>query len=142
MTKSMLCYNKESLFPISVDFTLVLGPQKDGQTRPVIDFAKVNEVTEADRYSLPVLSDLRMSLGRGKKLNRNFSSLLLFNGYWQVPLAQRAREVTAYSTLLHILTGCVCRFGLNSALITFRKRLDISSQTHLIQESMFIRMFC
>ncbi len=42
---------------------LFLVPKKDGSFRPVIDFRKVNEVTEDDRYPLPVLSDLLMSLG-------------------------------------------------------------------------------
>ncbi len=36
---------------------LSLVPKKDGQYRPVIDFWKVNEVTEDDRYPLPVLSE-------------------------------------------------------------------------------------
>ncbi len=37
---------------------LFLVPKKDRQYRPVIDFRKGNEVTEDDRYPLPVLSDL------------------------------------------------------------------------------------
>ena len=41
---------------------LFLVPKKDGTFRPVIDFRRVNEVTENDRYPLPVLSDLLMSL--------------------------------------------------------------------------------
>ncbi len=44
---------------------LFLVPKKDGSFRPVIDFRKVNEVTEDDRYPLPVLGDLLMSLGQG-----------------------------------------------------------------------------
>ncbi len=51
---------------------LFLAPKKDGQFRPVIDFRKVNEVTEDDRFPLPVLSDLLMSLGHGNKF---FSTL-------------------------------------------------------------------
>ncbi len=37
---------------------LFLVPKKDGQYRPVIDFRRVNQVTEDDRYPLPVLQDL------------------------------------------------------------------------------------
>ncbi len=43
---------------------LFLVPKKDGQYRPVIDFRKVNEVSEDDRHPLPILSDLLMSLGQ------------------------------------------------------------------------------
>ena len=42
---------------------LFLLPKKDGTYRPVIDFRRVNQVTEDDRYPLPILSDLLMSLG-------------------------------------------------------------------------------
>ncbi len=44
---------------------LLLVTKKDGQFRPVIDFRKVNEVTEDERDPLPVLSDLLMNLGQG-----------------------------------------------------------------------------
>ncbi len=74
---------------------LFLVPKKYGQFRPVIDFRKVNEVTEDDRFPLPVLSDLLMSLEHGNKF---FSSLDLLSGYWQVPLAPESREITAFST--------------------------------------------
>ncbi len=45
--------------------TLFLVPKKDGGFGPVIDFRKVSEATEDDRYPLPVLGDLLMSLGKG-----------------------------------------------------------------------------
>ncbi len=74
---------------------LFLVPKKDGQYRSLIDFRQVNEVTEDDRYPLPVLRDLLMSLGQGDKI---FSSLDLLSGYWQVPMAPKSREITAFST--------------------------------------------
>ncbi len=74
---------------------LFLVPKKDGQYRPVIDFRRANEVTEDDRYPLPILKDLLMSLGQGNKI---FSSLHLLSGYWQVPMAPKSREIIAFST--------------------------------------------
>ncbi len=47
---------------------LFLVPKKDGLFRPVIDFRKVNKVAEDDRFPLPVLSDLLMSLGHRNKV--------------------------------------------------------------------------
>ncbi len=58
---------------------LFLVPKKDGSFRPVIDFQKVNEVTEDDRYPLPVLGDLLMFMGQK---NTIFNSLDLLSGYW------------------------------------------------------------
>ncbi len=84
---------QDSLSPRNSPIFLV--PKKDGSFRPVIDFSRVNEVTEDEKYPLPVLKDLLMSLGKGK---RYFSSLDLLVGYWQVKMAPASRVVTAFST--------------------------------------------
>ncbi len=57
---------------------LFLVSKKDGHFEPVIDFRKVSEGNEDDRYPLPALSDLLITLGHG---NTIFSSLDLLNGY-------------------------------------------------------------
>ncbi len=67
---------QHSRFPWNSPIFLV--PKKDGSFRPVINFRKVSEVTEGDRYPLPVLGDLLMSLGQG---NTIFSCLDLLSGY-------------------------------------------------------------
>ena len=100
---------------------LFLVPKKDGGFRPVIDFRKVNEVTEDDRYPLPVLKDLLMSLGGGNKI---FTSLDLLSGYWQVPLAKESREVTAFSTPQGHYHWLRMAFGLRSAPLTFQRMIN------------------
>ena len=97
---------------------LFLVPKKDGTYRPVIDFRQVNKVTEDDRYPLPVLKDILMSLGHG---NRFFSSLDLLNGYWQVPMAPKSREITAFSTPRGHFEWLRMPFGLKSSPITFQR---------------------
>ncbi|RUM30633.1 MAG: hypothetical protein DSY32_02035 [Aquifex sp.] len=100
---------------------LFLVPKKDGSYRPVMDFRKVNEVTEDDRYPLPLLKDLLMSLGHG---NNIFSSLDLLSGYWQVPMAPKSREVTAFSTPSGHYEFLRMAFGLKSAPITFQRMIN------------------
>ena len=100
---------------------LFLVPKKDGTYRPVIDFRQVNKVTEDDRYPLPVLKDLLMSLGQG---NSVFTSLDLLSGYWQVPLAPESREVTAFSTPQGHFHWLRMPFGLKSAPITFQRLMN------------------
>ncbi len=95
---------------------LFLVPKRDGQFRPIIDFRKVIEVTEDDRYPLPVLSDLLMSLGHGNEI---FSSLDLLSGYWQVSMAPESRKITAFSTPNGHFEWLCMPFGLKSAPITF-----------------------
>ena len=100
---------------------LFLVPKKDGHFRPVIDYRGVNAVTEDDRYPLPVLKDLLMSLGQG---NTIFSSLDLISGYWQVPMAPESREVTAFSTPYGHYEFLRMPFGLKSAPITFQRLMN------------------
>ncbi len=84
---------------------------------PVVDFTEVNEVTDANKRALPVLSDLRMSLSLS---NINFSSLELLSGYWQVPLAPESRKVTVISSPHGRIEWLLMLFGRKSALITFQ----------------------
>ncbi len=74
---------------------LFLVPNKDGIFRPVIDFRRVNKVTEDDRCPLPVLKDLLMNLGKG---NQYFSRLDLLSGYWQVPKTPDYRSYCFFNT--------------------------------------------
>ncbi len=83
----------------------------------MIDYRKVNERTEDDRYPLPVLSDQLMSLDGG---NTIFSTLDLVSGYWQVPMAPQSKEITAFSTPSGHYQYLRMPFGLKSAPLTFQ----------------------
>ncbi len=99
---------------------MFIVPKKDRSFRPVINFRKVNEVTEDDRYPLPVLGDLLMSLGQG---NTIFSSLDLLSGYWQVPMAAESRKITAFSTPSGHFEWLRIPFCLKMAPITFQRMI-------------------
>ena len=110
---------QDSLSPWSSPIFLV--PKKDGSFRPVIDFRRVNEVTEDEKYPLPVLKDLLMSLGHG---NTVFSTLDLLSGYWQVKMAPSSRAVTAFSTPNGHFEFKRMPFGLKTAPISFSKMMN------------------
>ncbi len=100
---------------------LFLVPKKDESFRLVIDFRKVNEVTEDNRCPLPVLGDLLMSLGQG---NTVFSNLDLLSWYWQVPMAAESRDITAFSTPSGLFEWLRMSFGLKTAPITFQRMIN------------------
>ena len=100
---------------------LFLVPKKDGSYRPVVDFRKVNAVTEDDRFPLPVLRDLLMSLGQG---NKYFTSLDLLSGYWQVPMAPKSKPITAFSTPSGHYHWNRLVMGLKGSSITFQRFLS------------------
>ncbi len=92
---------------------LYLVPKKDGKCRPVIDFQKVNEVTEDDRYPLPILSDLLMPLGQSNKI---FSSLDL-SGHWQWHWHLNLEKSQPLVLPLVILSGYKCPLVSNLLLL-------------------------
>ncbi len=100
---------------------IFIVPKKDGSFRPVIDFRKVNNVTEDDRYPLPVLKDILTSLGKG---NIVFSTIDLLSGYWQVPLSADSQKITGFSTPNGHYHFLRMAFGLKGAPITFSRMMN------------------
>ena len=94
---------------------LLLVPKKDGSWRLVIDFRRLNSVTVPDRMPMPVLDEVLANVG-GSKI---FTSLDLLSGYWQVPLAESSKHLTAFSTHNEHLQFEVLPFGLSNAPLTF-----------------------
>lgn len=94
---------------------LLLVPKKDGTWRMVIDYRKLNSHTIPDRMPMPVINDMLAQLGGAKV----FSSLDLLSGYWQVPLDEESKHLTAFSTHKEHLQFEVMPFGLTSAPLTF-----------------------
>lgn len=72
---------------------IVLVIKKDGSIRFCIDFSKVN-ASEFDTLPLPRLDDLIEWVGQA----RFITTLDLCKGYWQVPLSDVAKPLTAFRT--------------------------------------------
>ena len=72
----------------------VLVPKPDKMQRFCTDYRKVNSVTKPDSYPLPRMDDCVDQVGSA----RFISKFDLLKGYWQVPLSQRAWEISAFVT--------------------------------------------
>ena len=73
----------------------VLVPKGDGSGyRFCTDLRKVNAVTKSDSYPIPRIEDCIDRIGVSKYV----SKLDLLKGYWQVPLTDRAKEISAFVT--------------------------------------------
>ena len=104
---------RQSMSPWSSPIVLVA--KQDGSTRFCIDYCKVNAVTKKDAYPLPRIDDTLDALGGAEY----FTTLDLQSEYWQVPLDENSKEITAFSTSNGHFEFNVMPFGLSNAASTF-----------------------
>jgi hypothetical protein len=100
---------------------VVMVPKSNGKWRLCIDFRELNKVTVADKYYPPRMEDLIDGF-HGAVI---FSTLDLLSGFWQVPLDEASRPLTAFS----IPGGghyeyTMMPFGLINAPSTFQRVMD------------------
>lgn len=62
--------------------------------RLVIDFRKINDLTDQDAYPLPIIEEILGSLGQAKF----FSAFDLSAGFHQIEMDEESRKYTAFST--------------------------------------------
>uniref|UniRef100_A0A3Q1GC55 Gypsy retrotransposon integrase-like protein 1 n=1 Tax=Acanthochromis polyacanthus TaxID=80966 RepID=A0A3Q1GC55_9TELE len=99
---------------------IVLVLKKDGSIRFCIDFRKVNAQSAFDAYPLPRLDDLIERVGQA----RFITTLDLCKGYWQVPLANSAKPLTAFRTPQGLFQFTKMPFGLHGAPATFQRLMN------------------
>lgn len=80
-----------------------------------MDYRRLNGVSKSDAYPMPRIDDLIDRLGKAEYI----STLNLTWGYWQVPIAKRAQEKTAFVTPFGLYQFTVMPFGLQGAPATF-----------------------
>ena len=83
---------RESKSPYSSPAFLV--PKKDGGFRMVVDYRKVNNKVVFDSYTMPTIEEALDQFGGAVV----FSVLDLNSAYYQIPLSERSRRVTAFCT--------------------------------------------
>ena len=76
---------------------------------------KLNKVAKFDAYPMPRIEELIDTVGPAKVI----STLDLVKGYWQIPMDERSRDKTAFTTLFGLYKFDMMPFGLHDALATF-----------------------
>ena len=94
---------------------IVLVSKKDNTYRFCVDFRALNRITVFDAEPMPDVDALFARLSGHKY----FSRLDLSKGYWQVPLSQAARPLTAFQTPMGLFQFTKMPFGLVTAPATF-----------------------
>jgi hypothetical protein len=112
-----------SMSPWSSSIVLVQKKTKDGSIkhRLCIDYRALNAVTKPDAYPIPNIVDTLDSLG----CSRFFSVLDMASGYHQIEVEPQSREKTAFSCYKVHYQFIEMPFGLNNALATYQRCMDI-----------------
>lgn len=98
----------------------VLVPKPDGSVRFCTDFRKVNSHTKTDSYPIPRIEDCIDKIGHAKFV----SKFDLLKGYWQIPLTERAKLVSAFVTPDGFYQYKVMPFGMKNAPATFQRMVN------------------
>ena len=86
---------------------VVLSPKTDGTPRMRFDYRNANAVTRTDSFPIPRLEDCIDGVGK----SRYVTKINLLKGYWQVPLTDKAKEISAF-VIQDALVSCkVMSFG-------------------------------
>jgi transposase InsO family protein len=99
---------------------VMLVPKKDGSSRLVVDFRKLNKQTVKEHYPLPNIDEILSQL-HGAKL---FCTLDLAQGYLQIPLTDVAQDKTTFVTPDESGKFERMIFGLTNAPSEFQRLLN------------------
>lgn len=100
---------------------VVMVRKKDGKFRFCVDFQKVNDITQKDAYPLPFINAILDKLRHAQYI----STIDLRQGYWQIPLTEGSKPITAFTVPGRgLFQFRVMPFGLHSAPATFQRLMD------------------
>ena len=99
---------------------VALIKKKDGGERFCIDYRKLNSITKKDVYPLPRCDEILESLSGGAF----FTHLDIVRGCWQIKVAEKDREKTAFSTPDEHYQFKRMPFGLTNASATFQRAMN------------------
>ena len=82
----------------------IVVPKSNGTYRMCTDYRKVKSVTKTDSFPIPRIDDCIDKVGNSKYVTK----FDLLKGFWQVPLTDRAKEVSAFATFQRLVNNVIC----------------------------------
>ena len=98
----------------------LLVPKPDKSYRMCTDFRKLNYVTKTDTFPIPRIDDCIDKVGKAKYVTK----IDLLKGFYQVPLTERAKELSAFVTPSGLYQYKVMAFGMKNSPATFQRLIN------------------
>ena len=98
----------------------ILVPKPDGTFRMCTDYRKVNSVTKTDTFPIPRIDDCIDNIGHAKYVTK----FELLKGFYQIPLTDRAKEISAFVTPDGLYQYKVMPFGMKNSPATFQRLIN------------------
>lgn len=100
---------------------IVIVKKKDGTNSFCIDFRAINKIIVFDAETIPNADDIFVKLAGCKYV----SKFDLSKGYWQLPLGDSSKQITAFQTPLGLYQFTVMPFGLVNASASYSRHAEI-----------------
>ena len=108
----------------------ILVPKPDGSFRMCTDYRKVNNCTKTDTFPLPRIDDC-------------IDKFDLLKGFWQIPLTEKAKEISAFVTPDGLLQYKVMPFGMKNLYFVNKQFFQLGSiGTSMFADFSFFFFFC
>ena len=98
----------------------ILVPKPDGTFCMCTDYRKVNSVTKTDTFPIPQIDDCIHNIGQAKYVTK----FDLLKEFWQIPLTNRANEISAFVTPDGLYQYKVMPFGMKNSPATFQRLVN------------------
>ena len=83
-------------------------------------YRKVNTLSKTDTFPIPRMDDCIDKIGNSKYI----SKFGLLEGFWQIPLTERAKEISAFVTPDGLYHYTVMPFGMKNSPATFQRLIN------------------
>lgn len=114
---------------------IVLVRKKNGALRMCVDYRKINMHTLKDSYAIPKIEDMFLTLNGAKF----FTSVDLSQAYYQVPMTERAKLISAFTTPFGLYQFERMAMGLKNAPHTFQRLMEkVFSDMNLTELIVFL----
>lgn len=99
----------------------ILVPKPDNTFRMCTDYRKVNSLTKTDSFPIPRIDDCIDKIGQAKFVTK----FDLLKGFYQVPLTEKAKAISAFVTCDGLYSYKVMPFGMKNSPATFQRLINI-----------------